>query len=66
VNAIKVWNTAYTQAALHQLKSEGHFVSKEVLAFLSTAKYGHINRLGRYSFLKTEELQSNGLRALRM
>jgi hypothetical protein len=51
---------------VEQLRSKGYPVSEEDLAFLSPAKYGHINRLGRYSFLKTEELQPNGLRALRM
>jgi hypothetical protein len=65
VNAFLVWNTAYTQAALDQLKSEGYSIVEEDLAFLSPAKYGHINRLGRYSFVKSTELQPNGLRALK-
>ena len=65
VNAIMVWNTAYTQAAVEQLKSEDYPVLDEDLAFLSPAKYGHINRLGRYSFLEMQALQPNGLRALR-
>ena len=39
-----------------------HFFSH---TFGNNTKYGHITRLGRYSFLKTEQLQPNGLCALR-
>ena len=64
-NAVVLWNTVYMQAGFQQLKDEGYQVNEDDLAFLSPARYAHINRLGRYSFLPTEFLTANGLRPLK-
>ena len=64
-NAVVLWNTVYLQAGHKQLQVEGYPVNEEDLAFLSPAKYAHINRLGRYSFLPSETVDASGLRPLR-
>jgi hypothetical protein len=63
--AVVLWNTVYLQAGTQQRKDEEYPVNKDDLAFLSPARYAHINRLGRYSFLVGEDLVDNGLRLLR-
>ncbi|QKG55157.1 Tn3 family transposase (plasmid) [Hymenobacter sp. BRD67] len=64
-NVVVVWNTVYMQEAVGQLRREGQLVADEDLRFLSPARYRHLNRLGRYSFLPAQETGETGLRPLR-
>jgi TnpA family transposase len=64
-NLVVVWNTVYMQEVVTQLRQEGREVAAEDLRFLSPARYRHINRLGRYSFLPDETALQAGLRPLR-
>jgi TnpA family transposase len=64
-NLVVVWNTRYMQEVVTQLRLEGQAVPAEDLRFLSPARYRHINRLGRYSFLPDETALLAGLRPLR-
>lgn len=64
-NIIIVWNTIYIQQIIQQLKDEGIHVNDEDLKRISPAPFEHINRLGKYTFDGTIEVQTNGLRALR-
>ena len=64
-NLVVVWNTRYMQEVVIQLRHEGREVAAEDLRFLSPARYRHINRLGRYSFLPDETALLAGLRPLR-
>ena len=64
-NLFMVWNTVYMQEVVTQLRHEGQEVAIEDLRFLSPARYHHINRLGRYSFLPDETALLAKLRPLR-
>lgn len=64
-NLVVVWNTRYMQEVVAQLRHEGQAIAAEDLRFLSPARYRHINRLGRYSFLPDETGLLVGLRPLR-
>ena len=65
VNIIVLWNTIYIDAALAQLRQEGHLVLDEDVARLSPFVHEHINLLGRYSFAVPEEVTRGELRPLR-
>ena len=65
VNIIVLWNTIYIDAALTQLRQEGHLVLDEDVARLSPFVHEHINLLGRYSFAVPEEVIRGELRPLR-
>jgi TnpA family transposase len=65
VNVIVLWNTIYMEAALDQLRKEGHEVRKEDVARLSPLVHDHINMLGRYSFAVPEAVSRGELRPLR-
>jgi Tn3 transposase DDE domain len=65
VNVLVLWNTVYRQAALDQLRSEGHDVRPDGVARLSPLGYKHINFLGRYSFTLAESVANGKLRPLR-
>lgn len=54
VNMIVLWNTIYVEAALNQLRLEGHQVWEADVARLSPLIHDHINMLGRYSFAMPE------------
>ncbi len=63
LNAVTLWNTRYTDAAVEQIRGQGHHVSDEDAARLSPLGHAHINELGRYAF---GPLQARtGLRPLR-
>ncbi len=63
LNAVTLWNTRYTDAAVEQIRGQGHHVADEDAARLSPLGHAHINELGRYAF---GPLQSRaGLRPLR-
>jgi hypothetical protein len=61
VNVLVLWNTVSMQAALDQLRAEGHDVRPDDVARLSPLGYKHINFLGRYSFNLAESV-ANGKR----
>ena len=65
VNAIVLWNTLYMDAALAQLRAEGHEVRDEDVARLSPLGFEHINMLGRYAFTLPETVARGELRPLR-
>ena len=63
LNCIVLWNTRYMNAALDQLRAQGHPVLDEDVARLSPFIRHHLNVHGQYSFLLPDLLA--GLRALR-
>ena len=63
LNALVLFNTRYTDAAVTQLRSDGFEVRDEDLARLSPFVRHHINVLGRYSFQLPD--LPGGLRPLR-
>lgn len=65
VNAVVVWNTVYMQAAIAQLRKEGHTITDEDSKHLSAARFGHTNRLGRYRFDVASGRRRKRLRPLR-
>jgi hypothetical protein len=65
LNAVVLWNTRYLDAAVAQLRIEGHEIKDEDLARLSPLKGRHINFLGRYLFNITASGPGQGLRPLR-
>ena len=65
VNMIVLWNTIYVEAALNQLRLEGHQVWEADVARLSLLIHDHINMLGRYSFAMPETVARGELRPLR-
>lgn len=50
LNAIVLWTTRYIDAAVAQLRAEGHEIRDEDIARLSPLKHRNLNVLGRYSF----------------
>jgi hypothetical protein len=64
-NAVVVWNTVYMQAVLDQLQTEGYPVVEEDLAYLSPARFKHVNPYGQYVFPIDQAVQRPGLRPLR-
>ncbi|GAB3974689.1 hypothetical protein GCM10029978_056940 [Actinoallomurus acanthiterrae] len=50
LNAIVLWTTRYLDAAVAQLRAEGHEIQDEEIARLSPLKHRNLNLLGRYSF----------------
>lgn len=65
VNLIVLWNTIYIDAALNQLRAEGHVILDEDVARLSPLGFRHINMLGRYAFTIPEMVARGELRPLR-
>lgn len=45
-----LWTTKYIDAAVAQLRAEGHEIRDEDIARLSPLKHKNLNLLGRYSF----------------
>jgi Tn3 transposase DDE domain len=62
MNAVVLWNTRYTDAAVEHLRARGQEAAGEDSARLSPLADAHINMLGRYAFTT---LPSAGLRPLR-
>ncbi|OMI37312.1 transposase Tn3 family protein [Streptomyces sparsogenes DSM 40356] len=60
-----MWNTRYLDAAVAQLRAEGHDIKDEDVARLSPLKDRHINFLGRYLFNIKASGPGQGLRPLR-
>ncbi len=65
LNAVVLWNTRYLDAAVAQLRAEGHDIEDEDVARLSPLKDRHIKLLGRYLFDITASGPGQGLRPLR-
>ncbi len=65
LNAVVLWNTRYLDAAVAQLRAEGHAIKDEDVARLSPLKDRHINFLGRYLFNIKASGPGQGLRPLR-
>ncbi|MEL6499853.1 MAG: Tn3 family transposase [Cyanobacteria bacterium J06649_11] len=53
------------EAAINQLRSEGHQISDEDINRLSPTRYGHVNPYGIYPFDIEKESKRGSLRALR-
>lgn len=64
LNMIVLWNTLYMEAAVKQLRADGHLVKDEDVARLSPLLYEHINVLGRYSFAVPDMVARGELRPL--
>ncbi len=58
-----LWTTRYLDAAVTQLRAQGHHVRDEDAARLSPLKTKHLNVLGRYAI--TASQPGEGLRPLR-
>ncbi|MEJ8632188.1 Tn3 family transposase [Streptomyces sp. MS2.AVA.5] len=65
LNAVVLWNTRYLDAAVAQLRAEGHSIKDEDVARLSPLKDRHINFLGRYLFNIAASGPAQGLRPFR-
>ena len=65
LNAVVLWNTRYLDAAVAQLRAEGHDIKDEDVARISSLKDRHINFLGRYLFNIIASGPSQGLRPFR-
>ncbi|MEO7195630.1 MAG: Tn3 family transposase [Pseudonocardiaceae bacterium] len=63
LNAAALWTTRYLDAAVTQLRAQGHHVRDEDAARLSPLKTKHLNVLGRYAI--TASQPGEGLRLLR-
>lgn len=63
LNAVVLWTTKYIDAAVAQLRAEGHEIRDEDIARLSPLKHKNLNVLGHYSF--TPSTPAGGLRPLR-
>lgn len=63
LNAVVLWTPRYIDAAVAQLRAEGHEIRDEDIARLSPLKHRNLNVLGRYSF--TASVPREGLRPLR-
>lgn len=63
-NCITLWNTAYLDMILNQLRESGYPVRDEDIARLHPYWYKHINVAGHYSF-QAQELGGLGRRPLR-
>lgn len=50
LNAIVLWTTKYIDAAVAQLRAEGHEIRDEDIARLSPLEHRNLNLLGRYTF----------------
>jgi TnpA family transposase len=64
-NIIVLWNTIYIDAAIKQLRKEGHPINEDDVSRLSPLIHEHINMLGRYSFSVPESVTRGELRQLR-
>jgi TnpA family transposase len=64
-NALVLWNTIYTQAALDHLRQQGEDVKEEDEARISPLSHKHVNMLGHYSFTLAEQVLNGQLRPLK-
>ena len=64
INAVVLWNTIYTEAALNHVKSQSVEMDANFEQRLSPLVYEHINVLGHYSFTLAEQIENGNLRPL--
>ncbi|MGB5711383.1 MAG: Tn3 family transposase [Waterburya sp.] len=64
-NAVVTWNTLYLEAAIDQLRREGHQINDEDINRLSPTRYEHVNPYGIYPFDIEKESKRISLRPLR-
>lgn len=64
-NAVVLWNTIYTQAALYDLQAQGETLNDEDIACLSPLCHGHINMSGHYFFTLAERMTKGHLLPLK-
>lgn len=64
INAVVLWNTLYTEAALNHLKSKSVEIDVNFEQRLSPLIFEHINVLGHYSFTLAEQIEQGNLRSL--
>jgi TnpA family transposase len=64
-NAVIVWNTVYMQAAIEELRRQGHSINEADFVHLSPVRFKHINRYGKFRFDIGDDLAPTGLRPLR-
>lgn len=64
-NAVIVWNTVYMQAAIEELRTQGHSINEADFVHLSPVRFKHINRYGKFRFDIGDDLAPSGLRPLR-
>jgi TnpA family transposase len=64
-NAVVTWNTLYMEAAINQLRREGHQINDEDISRLSPTRYEHLNPYGIYPFDIEKESRRVSLRPLR-
>lgn len=64
LNAVVLWTTRYIDAAVAQLRAEGHDIKDEDVARLSPLKHKNPNCLGRYNF-RASTPSAGALRPLR-
>jgi hypothetical protein len=65
LNAVVLWNSRHLDAAVAQIRAEGHDINDEDAARLSPLKDRHINFLGRYLFNIEAGDPDQGLRPFR-
>lgn len=65
VNALILWTTRYTNAALNRLRAEGIEVKPEDIGRLSPLGSKHVNVLGRYHVEVSDAVRRGELRPLR-
>lgn len=63
-NAVVLWNTIYTEAALNHLRQQCMDLKEEDVARLSPLAYKHVNMLGHYSFSLADFITQGKLRSL--
>ncbi|WUX47945.1 transposase [Streptomyces sp. NBC_01435] len=63
LNAVVLWTTRSIDAAVAQLRAEGHDIRDEDIARLSPLKHKNLNCSGRYNFTASQPV--DGLRPLR-
>lgn len=63
-NAVILWNSIYMQTALDYLRQQSLEIKKKDEARLSPLVYGHVNMLGHYSFILTDNILKGELRPL--
>lgn len=60
-NLVGLWNMVYLQQVIEALCAEGVEVRNDDLTHLSPACFEHLNRPGKYTFLRRVEAQPSGL-----
>lgn len=64
-NVVLIWNTAYIQEIISELKAEGVEINEDDYQHISPAPYSHIKRYGKFSFKEKIKVGENGLRPLK-